>query len=73
MKIHLVRYNSCDIVDLQCPNLLTQKIQILIGLHLVIVTLHGWFTSVPNKTNRIGDTKYNIYCTSFLIIKYVNL
>ena len=46
MKFHLVRYNGCDIVDLQCPNLLTQKIQILIVLHLVMarVTLHRRFT-----------------------------
>ena len=30
----------------------------LMGLHVVLVTLHEQFTS-SIKTNRIGDTKYN--------------
>ena len=32
--------------------------QILLGLHLVLVTIHAQLQSVLSKTNKIGDTKY---------------
>lgn len=32
----------------------------MLGLHVVLVTLHKQFTII-SKTHRIGDTKYNIY------------
>ena len=30
------------------------------GLHLVLVTLNEQLQSILSKTNRVGDTKYNI-------------
>ena len=36
----------------------------MLGFHLVLVMIHMRFTmSIKEKTNRIGDTKHNIYCT----------
>jgi hypothetical protein len=34
--------------------------QIMLSLHLVLVTWHGWFTISIEQDNRIGDTRYNI-------------
>ena len=35
--------------------------EIVLGLHLVLVTLRGRFYKIVlSKTNRMGDTKYNI-------------
>ena len=34
----------------------------MLGLHVVLVTLHKQFTII-SKTHRIDDTKYNIYCS----------
>ena len=31
----------------------------MLGLHLVLVTWHGWFTISIEQDDRIGDTKYN--------------
>ena len=39
----------------------------MLGLHLVLVTLHRSLQLVLNKTLGIGDTKYHIQCSSTLI------
>ena len=34
------------------------------GLHLVLVTLHGWFKSSIEQDKHIDDTKYIIFSTT---------
>ena len=36
----------------------------MLGVDLVLLTLHGRLQLVLSKTNRIGDTKYNVQCSS---------
>ena len=36
----------------------------MLGVDLVLVTLHGRLQLVLSKTNRIGDYKYNVKCSS---------
>jgi hypothetical protein len=55
--------NSHNIVNPQCPRKFTRNDQIMLGLHLVLVTLYGRFTiSIKQKINRIGDTQHNMQC-----------
>lgn len=42
------------------PNFFYKEQQSFLGLHLVLVTLHGCFKIIIEQTNRIGDTKDNI-------------
>ena len=37
--------NICKIVKLQCPKTFHKEWQSMLGLHLVLVTLHGRFTN----------------------------
>ena len=41
---YLVCDNIYNIVNLQCANYFFKEWQIMLGLHLVLVTPHGWFT-----------------------------
>ena len=42
------------------PELFYKKWQMMLGLHLVLVTLHDGLQLVLSTTYRIGDTEYNI-------------
>ena len=46
MKNHLVSDNICDIVNLEYAIFIfvNKEWQIMVGLHLVLVILHKWFT-----------------------------
>jgi len=44
MKNHLVSDSNYNIVNLYCPIFFTGNDKIIWGLHLVLVTLQGWFT-----------------------------
>lgn len=35
----------------------------MLGLDLQLMTLNGQFIISIEQTNRVGDTKYNIYCS----------
>ena len=60
MTNHLVSDNTCNIVNLICPQKIYKERQILLGEHLVFVTLHRSFQLVLSKTTIIGDTEYDI-------------
>ena len=42
------------------PKLIHKEWQVILGLHVVFVPLHGGLQLVLSKTNSIGDTKYHI-------------
>ena len=42
------------------PNFLSKEWQIMLGLRLVLVTLHGRFTSRIEQDKYNRDTKYNM-------------
>ena len=61
MKNHLLSDNNYNIVIPYCPIFFfNKKWQIMLGLHLVLVTLHGWFTINIEQDEWIDDTKYVI-------------
>ena len=45
VKDHLLSDSSSNFVNLY------KEQQIMLGLHLVLVTLHGWFTSIEQDNN----------------------
>ena len=50
--------SNCNNVNLTLQFFYYKEWQIMVGLLLVLVTLHGQFTiSIENKIYRIGDTK----------------
>ena len=55
MNNHLVSDSRCHIVDLECPKVSYKDQQMMLGVYLVLVTLHGQFTTTLNKN---AYTKY---------------
>ena len=51
----LVSDSRCHIVDLECPKVSYKDQQMMLGVYLVLVTLHGQFTTTLNKN---AYTKY---------------
>jgi hypothetical protein len=49
IEIWMKKYSKSDdngrIVDLLCPYRFTRNDKLMLGLHIVLVTLHGWFTT----------------------------
>jgi hypothetical protein len=45
----------------------------MLGLHLVLVTVHHSLQLVLSKTIRIDDTKYHIQCSSTYWFMYLML
>jgi hypothetical protein len=42
----------------------------MLGYHLVLVTLHWGLQLVLIKTIRFGDTKYDIWCTTPILVNW---
>ena len=62
MKKHTVCDTNCNIVKSIMPSKNYKEWQIMLGLHLVLVTLHrGGSWLVSSKTTRIGDTTNHIF------------
>ena len=60
MKKHLVSDSKCNTTNLQSPKKNDKKWQIMVGWHLVLVTLYQGLQLELSKTIRIGDSKYHI-------------
>jgi hypothetical protein len=60
INVHLLSDNYCISLNFITSELLNKGCKIMLGLHLVLVTLHVWFRNSMSNTNRIGDTKYSI-------------
>ena len=55
---HVVSDNNCINVNFTTSEFFKKGCKMIIRLHIVLVTLHVWFTISMRNTNRIGDTKY---------------
>ena len=74
MKKHTVCDTNCNIVKSIMPSKNYKEWQIMLGLHLVLVTLHrggSWW--VLSKTTRIGDTTNHIFSVLLKLTKLSKL
>ena len=57
---YLFNDSNCNTVKMICPIFFYKEWQIMLGQHLVLVSLHQGLQLVLSTTIRVGDTNYHI-------------
>ena len=65
----MVSDDFCNTVKSTLPQESYKEWQIMLGEHLVLVTLYRDVQSVSSKTIRIGGTKYHIIYLLFSVVE----
>jgi hypothetical protein len=55
----LISKNNCNIINLKCPNCFDKRWQIILGLDLVLVTLHGRFSGTSHYGQRSRGCRFS--------------